>query len=234
MKQRLKDNSVLEERLEYTFRRPELLENALTHSSYASEKDKSYRYNNERLEFIGDAFLDAIIGLRLYELRPDDREGVLSKTRANIVCERSLAGISRELGIGQFLLLGNGEDASGGRDKDSILADALEAVIGAILLDSSYEEASRVVLSLFYQTIRLAIQGRLFHDYKTELQERLQEQYRLIRIEYTLVEETGPDHDKVFTVEVSARGRTMGRGSGKSKKEAEQAAARDVLLKGEL
>lgn len=228
-----RDLGGLEEKLGYAFRNQRLLVNALTHSSYASEKGRSYRENNERLEFIGDAYLDAIVGSKIYDIVPDKHEGFLSKTRAAVVCERSLAEIAREIGLGDYILLGHGEETGGGRDKDSILADGVEAIIGAIFKDGGYDSASSVVLDLFGDHIRLAIQGKLYKDYKTTLQEMLQEKYRNPEIQYVILEEKGPDHDKTFTAEVRVNGRAMGTGQGRSKKEAQQAAARQVILKGE-
>lgn len=223
----------LETTIGYKFKKSSYLKMALTHSSYTSEHGKGYTFNNERMEFIGDAFLDAIIGKKLYAIMPEAHEGVLSKTRAEIVCEKSLAEIGREIGIGEHLYLGHGEDNVGGRDKASIIADALEAVIGAIILDGSYDDASGVVLNLFANHIRLAVKGELYTDYKTELQEKLQEEIRGVRIEYKLVTEEGPDHNKKFVTAVLANENELGRGTGKSKKEAEQAAAAAALSKEE-
>lgn len=228
----MKDYSVLERNLGYSFQDKKLLAHALTHSSYASEHDLAYSENNERLEFIGDAYLDAIIGNKLYEVMPNQPEGVLSKTRANIVCERSLATIARNIGLGDFLFLGNGEEMYGGREKDSLLADAVEAIIGAIIRESGYDCADRVVLKLFEENILLALQGKLYHDYKTALQEMLQERYKNVRIQYEPVSESGPDHRKVFTVQVKVDDAVLATGSGHSKKAAEQEAARKVLMKG--
>ena len=176
--------------------------------------------------------MDAIIGNKLYEVMPNQPEGVLSKTRANIVCERSLATIARYIGLGDFLFLGNGEEMYGGREKDSILADAVEAIIGAIIRESGYDCADRVVLKLFEENILLALQGKLYHDYKTALQEKLQERYKNVRIQYESVSESGPDHRKVFTVQVKVDDAVLATGSGHSKKAAEQEAARKVLMKG--
>lgn len=223
----------LEQKLGYVFDNKALLETALTHSSYTAEQGKSYTGNNERLEFIGDAYLDAIVGLKLFAIMPEAHEGVLSKTRAAVVCARSLAAIGKELGLGAFLRLGRGEEISGGREKESLLADAMEAVLGAILLDGGYDRAATVVKELFADTVRLAVKGELYRDYKTLLQERLQERYRADSIVYEIVSEEGPDHDKVFDVQVSVCGRVLGRGKGKSKKEAEQSAAQSVIVKGE-
>lgn len=224
----------LEAKIGYVFKNRSYLRIALTHSSYTSEHGKGYTFNNERMEFIGDAFLDAIVGKKLFAIMPEAHEGVLSKTRAEIVCEKSLAEIGREIGIGTYLLLGHGEDNGGGRNKTSLIADALEAVIGAIILDGGYEEASQVVINLFANHIRLAVKGELYTDYKTELQEKLQEEIRGVKIEYRLVTEEGPDHNKKFVTAVLANDNELGRGLGKSKKEAEQAAAADALAKEEF
>lgn len=228
------DRKGLTELLDYEFKDEKLLDIALTHSSFASENDLNYRYNNERMEFIGDALLDAFIGCKLFEIMPDATEGGLSKCRAKVVCERSLASVAREISLGDYLQLGHGEELTGGRNKDSILSDALEALIGAVFLDGGYAASSRVTNRLLAENVSLAVKNRLFSDYKTELQERLQEKYKGIKIEYLPVSESGPDHRKEFTVSVRAMGKILGTGTGYSKKEAEQNAARDVLMKGEF
>lgn len=219
----------LERRIGYSFNDRELLRNALTHSSFANEAGLTYCNNNERLEFIGDAYLDAFVGMKMFTMLPDKHEGVLSKRRADVVCEKSLAEVAREVGLSAFILLGKGESRYGGRDKDSILADAMEAVIGAIVIDGGVAEAERVVLDLFNENITLSVQGRLNQDYKSILQEKLQEKYKSIDIEYREVAESGPDHAKKFIVAVHALGKDLGIGKGRSKKEAEQEAARNVL-----
>ncbi len=224
--------SVLEDHLDYRFQDPTLLERALTHSSYASEHGMEYKENNERLEFIGDAYLDAIVGIALFQAMSSRPEGVLSKTRATVVCEESLAGIARHIHLGEFLRLGHGEELHGGRDKDSILADALEAIIGAIMIDSGYESCARLVNRLFRENIDLALQGKLYHDYKSALQEKIQGKYKNVQISYPLVEESGPDHQKVFCVQVKMNDKVLATGSGHSKKAAEQDAARNALTKG--
>lgn len=220
--------------IEYEFNNPDLLKRALTHSSFASEKRMSYDFNNERLEFIGDAYIDAVVGAKLFLIMNTAQEGILSRTRASIVCEESLADVARSINLGKYLYLGKGEDLSGGRDKDSILADALEALFGAIILDGGFEEGNRVILNLLESKIRLAVKGKLNKDFKTKLQEIVQEKYQAVRINYVLKSETGPDHDKMFTVDVVLEDKILGTGEGKSKAKAEQAAARDVLLKGEI
>lgn len=224
--------SELENNLGYKFQDATLLTHALTHSSYASEHGLAYVENNERLEFIGDAYLDAIIGNKLYDIMPNQPEGVLSKTRASIVCENSLAMVARRIQLGKYLRLGNGEEMHGGSDKDSILADAMEAIIGAIIIEDGYETGDQVVLSLFKENILMALQGKLHHDYKSALQEMLQGKHKSVQIQYELISESGPDHRKNFSVQVCANGKVLGQGSGHSKKAAEQEAARSVLTKG--
>ena len=220
------NNSNFETMIQYSFRDRELLNQALTHSSFCREHTATSRDNNERLEFLGDAFLDAIISAELYKRLEKVDEGKLTKTRALIVCESSLAAVAVRLKIGQHLNLGKGEEHSGGRKRDSILADAVEAVIGAIYLDGGYEEAYRFVAREFQTTIEDALAGRLFTDYKTLVQEALQERGRKTTIFYRLDREEGPDHDKTFYVHLVYNGKKMGHGTGKSKKEAEQNAAK--------
>ena len=227
-------NKDLSDIVKYKFTDQELFKMALTHSSYASEQGMSYEFNNERLEFIGDAYIDAVVGAKLFSIMSTSQEGILSRARADVVCEESLANVARDIDLGKYLYLGKGEDLSGGRNKDSILADALEALIGAIILDGGYEEGSRVILNLLDQKIRLAVKGKLNKDFKTKLQEKIQEKYQTVKINYKLISETGPDHDKMFTVDVVVQNKVFGRGRGKSKSKAEQAAAQDVLLKGEI
>lgn len=228
----MRDYSQLEHDLGYTFQDSTLLTHALTHSSYASEHGLAYIENNERLEFIGDAYLDAIIGNKLYDIMPNQPEGMLSKTRASIVCENSLAIVARRIQLGKYLRLGNGEEMHGGSDKDSILSDAMEAVIGAIIIEDGYETGNQVVLRLFEENILMALQGKLHHDYKSALQEVLQGKHKSVQIRYELISESGPDHRKNFAVQVLANGKVLGKGSGHSKKAAEQEAARSVLTKG--
>ncbi|HKM28561.1 MAG TPA: ribonuclease III [Anaerovoracaceae bacterium] len=227
------NNSEFEQIIGYKFNDPELLNCALTHSSFCRENDKAVKENNERLEFLGDAFFDAIISVELYNRLPEVNEGRLTKTRALIVCEKSLATEGMKLTIGQYLNMGKGEVHSGGRYRESIIADAMEAVIGAIFIDGGYDAAKGFVLSNFTKTIDDAVDGKLFADYKTEVQEALQLKGQKTVISYELDREEGPDHDKTFYVHLICNGRKLGSGSGKSKKEAEQNAARATLLKGE-
>ena len=218
----------LEEKLNYSFNDPELLKTALTHSSYRREHPDSCQ-DNERLEFIGDGILDAVIALKLYNDEPGKPEGVLTKTRALVVCERALASEGREIGINDHLLLGSGEEKTGGRDKDSIIADAVEAVIGAVLIDGGYEACERVILDLLSHTIDEAVNGLLTADYKSEFQELVQKKGRINDIKYVTDGSDGPDHHKQFFVHVEVDGKTMGKGSGYSKKEAGQNAAKEAI-----
>ena len=216
----------------YRFKNVKLLKNALTHSSYASEQKLGYEYNNERLEFIGDAYVDAVVGAELFDIMGTAHEGTLSRCRADVVCEASLAEAAADMGLGEFLYLGRGEESSGGREKASILADAFEALVGAIILDGGYEAGRKAILRLLGDRIKLGAEGKLNKDFKTKLQEKLQETDHNVRITYRLVAESGPDHSKTFTIEVLINGKPAGTGTGQSKAKAEQAAAEDALSKG--
>ena len=216
----------------YRFSDESLLRTALTHSSYASEHRLGYECNNERLEFIGDAYVDAVVGSELFCLMKSAHEGALSRCRADVVCEDSLAEEAARIGLGEFLYLGKGEDMSGGREKASILADAFEALIGAIILDGGFEEGRRVIIRLLGDKIIPASTGQLNKDYKTRLQELLQFANHNVKISYKIISQSGPDHNKTFTMKVEANGKTLGTGSGPSKAKAEQAAAEDALSKG--
>ncbi len=218
----------LEEKISYSFNNKNLLKNAVTHSSYIKEHRKGEK-SNERLEFLGDAFFDAIIGEELYRIFPDKEEGFLSRTRAALVCEKSLAKAAVTLGVGDYMLLGNGEERSGGRNRESILADCMEAIIGAVYLDGGFEKVQKLVLEIFRDAIEDARHGKyIITDYKTALQEKLQSR-GITDIKYVLVSESGPDHDKTFEVELNVDGRAMSKGTGKSKKQAEQKAAESML-----
>jgi len=186
------EHTILEKEIGYTFRDKSLLIQALTHSSYSSENNMPYASNNERLEFVGDAFLDATVGLDIYSRLPSEHEGVLSKKRAEVVCEKSLASIARKIGLGKYLYVGHGEELTGGRDKDSILADAMEAVIGAVVIDGGYDEAARLIKDLTGENEELSLKGKLFKDYKSALQEHLQAEYGSVRIIYDVIKEEGP------------------------------------------
>jgi ribonuclease-3 len=217
--------SDLQRKIGYSFRQEDFLVQAMTHSSYIREKKLSPVRSNERLEFLGDAFLDAIIGEELYRLMPEATEGVLSKARAHVVCEESLTLLGKSLELGSCLRLGKGEEMTGGRERTSILADGTEALIGAIYLDGGYDAVRPIVLMWLAPRIREAVEGRLRSDYKSALQEMLQKDGE-VSIQYVLDSEEGPDHDKIFFVTALVDGKPMGKGRGKSKKEAEQQAAK--------
>lgn len=212
----------------YQFKNWEYLKHALTHSSFINESKLEYSANNERLEFLGDALFDAVISDCLFHRLSHEEEGLLTKTRAVIVCERSLMECGLRVGIGNFLRLGKGEEQSGGRNRTSILADAMEAVIGAIYLDGGWEAVQQVILRLFHDTIEEAVGGKLYSDYKTELQEKLQARGE-VSIHYEIEREEGPDHSKTFYVKLLTDGKEVGHGAGRSKKEAEQHAAQTAL-----
>ncbi len=217
-----------EAKINYQFQDESLLLQALTHSSYYTGKTDKALHNNERLEFLGDAFFDAIISEELYTRMPQVEEGTLTKLRAMVVCERTLALKGNALGIGKYMRMGKGEEKSGGRRRDSIVADAVEAVIGALFLDGGYECAKRFVLCLFGQAIDEALSGQLYPDYKSEIQERVQSSSHKL-IEYRITGEKGPDHEKVFYVDLLLGDEVIGQGSGRSKKEAEKNAAKAAL-----
>ncbi len=217
-----------EQKIGYQFQNRNYLETALTHSSFNREKNTKHQ-DNERLEFLGDAFFDAVISVELYERLKHVTEGKLTKTRALIVCESTLAQVARGYELGSYLNLGHGEDTGGGRHKDSILADSMEAVIGAIYLDGGYQAMQNFVKKSFSRMIDQAIDGKLFSDYKSEVQEILQGKGKPVTIAYETDREEGPAHDKTFFVHLSCNGEIMGKGIGKSKKEAEQNAAKQTL-----
>lgn len=220
----------LEENLGYKFKNIELLKTAVTHSSYANENKMKITENNERLEFLGDAILNLIVSHYLYKKYQDYPEGELTKIRATVVCESSLAFAARKISLGKYLLIGKGEETTGGRERDSILADASEALTGAIYIDSDFDTASKLLLKNFEEDIVYAVaKGDLFIDYKTELQEKFQRKKKS-KIEYRVLKEVGPDHNKIFYMDVAVNDKTIGKGSGKNKKEAEQMAAKEALL----
>lgn len=225
------NNLEFQNNIKYGFKNLNYLDKALTHSSFVQEKNERCGKDNERLEFLGDAFFDAIISEELFKELPNVSEGKLTKLRASIVCEKSLAEQGKKLNIGKFLKMGKGEEHMGGRERESIIADAMEAVIAAIFLDGGFEEAKKFVLTTFAQTIKAAVSGKLTKDYKTELQEKVQVNGD-IRIFYRVDKEEGPDHDKTFYVSLLVEGKLIGKGVGKSKKEAEQNAAKYALESG--
>lgn len=212
----------------YKFKDESLFEAAMTHSSYANEQKPKKVVYNERLEFLGDSVLSLITSKYIYQNFAALPEGDLSRVRAAVVCEKSLAEFSRKLGIGEALRMGKGEAASGGADRDSILADAFEALLAAIYLDSGMEAATEFLLPWITPAVKQAVKGARFTDYKTELQEIVQKN-RGEGLTYKLKEESGPDHCKVFVVEVYLNSNPIGSGQGRTKKEAEQQAARVAL-----
>lgn len=226
-KERIDELVELQANLGYTFRDNLLLNKALTHKSYVNEKSEAIK-NNERFEFLGDSVLDVVVSHYMVKTFQDFSEGLLSKIRAAVVNESCLAGLAREIHLGQYLLLGRGEELTGGRDKNSILANAFEAVAGAVYFDSNLETAYDVFLPKLKGEIGQYAETSLFRDFKSELQQFAQTNLNCIP-HYKVVNETGPDHEKQFEVVVRTNGDEQGKGSGRSKKEAEQAAARNAL-----
>jgi len=216
----------IQERIAHRFTNAGLLELALTHKSYANEN--RVPAHNERFEFLGDAVLGFVISEHLMNTCPESTEGDLSRLRAAIVSEPALAAVAREIGLGSFLFLGRGEDQTGGRDKDSLLANCLEALIASIYLDAGIDAVEAFVLRFFGEIIKKSCTARGTQDFKTELQELCQERIKQLP-EYRVISETGPDHQKQFAVELFLKGEFYGRGIGKSKKEAEQKAAKEAL-----
>lgn len=225
--------SGLKSKLGFRWQTPALLTKALTHSSCVHESRGHGLCHNQRLEFLGDAVLELLISEHLYKMFPDRTEGELTKMRAASVCEPSLAKVARRLDLGRCLRMGRGEERSGGRERPSILADAFEALLGAIYLDQGLEVSRRVILECLSPIIDDVVAGRLDRDYKTELQEILQ-QTSPEPLSYIIMNETGPDHDKTFTAGVIYKGRVIGQGLGHSKKEAEQRAAKDAFSQLEI
>lgn len=217
-----------QESLGYKFKNESLLKTALTHSSYANEKKSKGVNNNERLEFLGDSVLNLIVSDYIFKSYPDLPEGNMTKIRSSVVCESMLKDLSSEISIGNYILLGKGEELTGGRKRASILADAFEAVIGAIYSDGGFEEAKKFVYDNLIDKIKSSANGAGMFDYKTRLQEILQKNGD-VKIKYEIISEEGPDHDKKFTVQVVCDGNTLGKGVGRSKKEAEQSAAKSAI-----
>ncbi|MBI3074075.1 MAG: ribonuclease III [Deltaproteobacteria bacterium] len=218
----------IEARLGYSFQDRTLLETALTHKSFCNEHPDPALSNNERLEFLGDAVIDLIASHLLMERFPGRSEGELSKFRAYLVGETGLSAVAREIGIGEFLRMGRGEEQSGGREKSSLLGDALEAVVAAIYLDGGVPPCFELLEAKLQSPLSDLAGGRYDRDFKTRAQEFVQERMRLTPT-YELIGTTGPDHEKVFEVALVVSGRRWGMGRGKSKKEAEQVAAERAL-----
>ncbi|MCG8483060.1 MAG: ribonuclease III [Clostridia bacterium] len=228
MSSRKEELNMFMAKIGYKFNNLDLLNTALTHSSYNNEKKSTHKHNNERLEFLGDAILDAVISQYLYARFENFEEGDLTRMRANIVCESSLADCGVKFQIGQYFLLGKGEENTGGRDRSSIIADTVEAVFGAVYLDGGWDHANRFILNCLQEIIEEVVQGKRYSDFKTKFQEIIQAKTDL-DIQYETVKEEGPDHNKTFYVNVSVGREVKGNGSGRSKKEAEQNAAKDAL-----
>lgn len=227
---RLKLLRELMDKVQYKFKDIDLLNTAFIHRSYLNE-NKCEKISNERLEFLGDIIIGYIVSVELYNQFPDKNEGFLTKIRSKIVCEELFAFAARELNLGKYLLLGKGEDSFGGRDRNSILADTFEAFFGAVYLDGGIETVERIVNDNFFDRVIYKIHQDIFiKDYKSSLQEFF---YKNIsaKIKYCVCDERGPDHNKEFDICVMVNDEVMGRGSGKNKKQAEQNAAKNALIK---
>ena len=217
----------LQDKIGYQFQDIALLKQALTHSSFANEQKINKMENYERLEFLGDAVLELVSSEFLFHENKDMPEGQLTKLRASMVCEPSLAYCAKDIGLGKYILLGRGEEATGGRNRDSIISDVMEAVIGAVFLDGGIEYAKKFIFQFILSDLENKI---LFMDSKTLLQEEVQKD-NTAQLRYELVKETGPDHDKQFQVEAYLDNKVIGTGVGKTKKAAEQQAAYEALIK---
>lgn len=215
----------LEKKIGYEFSNRKLLGQAVTHSSFSNEQKINKYKNYERLEFLGDAVLELLSSRFFFETYPDMSEGEMTRLRSSMVCEPALAFCARDLDLGKYILLGKGEEATGGRKRDSIISDVMEAVIGAIYLDGGLLEADKFVRKFILSDLE---NKQLFYDSKTLLQEQVQKEGRTLT--YELVSESGPDHEKVFVVEAVIDGKTVGRGQGRNKKTAQQQAAYQVLI----
>lgn len=220
--------NALEERLEYQFHDLALLDTALTHTSYVKGDGRASAHN-ERLEFLGDAVLELCASEYLFIRFPDSDEGAMTRLRAQAVCESALYEVAKDYGFGRLLLLGRGEDHSGGREKPSILSDAVEAVIGALYIDGGMEVAKRFIMRFVHKSVEDAMAGRLIKDHKTMLQEYVQK-HHMGQIAYELIGSSGPDHNKTFSMRVLVAGETAGTGEGRTKQEAGQQAARAALV----
>lgn len=215
----------LEKKIGYEFSEKRLLGQAVTHSSFSNEQKINKYKNYERLEFLGDAVLELLSSQFFFETYPDMSEGEMTRLRSSMVCEPALAFCARDLDLGKYILLGKGEEATGGRKRDSIISDVMEAVLGAIYLDGGLLEADKFVRKFILSDLE---NKQLFYDSKTLLQEQVQKEGRTLT--YELVSESGPDHEKVFVVEAVIDGKTVGRGQGRNKKTAQQQAAYQVLI----
>ena len=217
----------LQNKIGYQFKNPALLNEALTHSSYANEHKSQHIKYNERLEFLGDSVLSIVVSDYIYKNCPELPEGELTKLRASLVCEKSLYEFAKKIDLGNYLILSKGERNNGGADRPSILSDAFEALIAAIYIDGGITPASKHILNFVIPAIKNSKKKKI-NDYKTTLQEIIQKNPGE-KLEYVLVKESGPDHNKHFVVEVHLNSNVIGKGGGRSKKEAEQQAAREAL-----
>ena len=217
----------LQKRIGYTFKNTDLLTEALTHSSYANEHKAKHIKYNERLEFLGDAVLSIVVSDYIFKHCPELPEGELTKLRASLVCEKTLFEFAKQIELGKYLVLSKGERNNGGAERPSILSDAFEALIAAIYIDGGIDPASKHILNFVIPAIKNSKKKKL-NDYKTALQEIIQKNPGE-QLEYVLVGESGPDHNKHFVVELHLNSNAIGKGGGRSKKEAEQQAAREAL-----
>lgn len=217
----------LEEKINYTFQNKRLLRQAMTHSSFTNEQKMNHYEHYERVEFLGDAVLELVSSEFLYFENPDMSEGNLTKTRASAVCEQALAITGRELELGKYMLFGRGEEATGGRERESIIADAVEALIGAVYLDGGMEPAKKLIYTFVLNDLE---HKKLFYDAKSILQEIIQEK-KAGELSYVLLKEEGPEHNKQFYVAAMFQNEQIGTGVGRTKKNAEQQAAYEALMK---
>ena len=222
------DVKQLEEKIGYCFKEKALLKQALTHSSFSNEQKINKSKNYERLEFLGDAVLELVSSKFFFMKKPEMSEGQMTRLRSSMVCEQALAYCARDIELGKYLLLGKGEEATGGRMRESIISDVMEAIIGALFLDGGLEAAEKFILDFILSDFE---NKQLFYDSKTILQEKIQKLGKVLT--YRLLEETGPDHDKQFTVEACIDGEPLTKGCGRNKKTAEQNAAYEALMKWE-
>lgn len=222
------DFTELYKKLDYTYEDESLLNQALTHSSYVNDYGMKKTDSNERLEFLGDAVLGATVANRLYSKYPDMNEGALTKLRAKIVCEQSLSDVAKSLNLGDYLNLSKGEISDNGREKPSILSDAMEAVIGSMYLDGGHEAVAKFIVRILGPTLKAAEEGTYMVDSKSKLQKILQKKGS-VTIEYIVREEIGVPHDKIFVIDVNCDGVRLGTGRGKNKKAAEMAAAKNAM-----
>lgn len=220
-----------EKSISYEFDNKDIIREALTHSSYANENKEDDVKFNERLEFLGDSVLSIVVSEYIFKELPDLPEGELTKIRARIVCEASLAEVARKIELGKYIKLGRGEELTGGRKRSSILADGFEAILASLYLDSGFEKTKIFILEIMKEKIDEAINGEILLDYKTKLQEKVQAKTK-DKLSYHIYDENGPDHNKTFFVQVKLNDVVLGKGQGSNKKEAEQAAAKEAIKEG--